>query len=256
MPAVRILVLVLAALVLAGCGGGGDGGTASVPDLVSDNNDPDGPPPAKGIDDPEPVKVVEEFVKDSIAKDYRGMWENLSAGTQARVGPTLEAFRAAAGVDVAESVGTFTPGKYEAVTSARTSPTVAVASIAGERVDPDSKKPEFETFGTALFKEKGAWKLELFGSTVLTLVVPLERLPERHLSIAVDVEAGAPVLEVGIWVDGKQYSSPTEGPDPTSMNIFSEPEGELTPGEHTLMAYVNVGESATATSWTFIVPDK
>lgn len=252
MPVVRILLLFLTALLLAGCVHGG-GGESKVPDIVGTNTDPGGPPPAKGVDDPAPAKALAQFVADSIAKDYRGMWEGLTTATQQRVGGTLAAFRGAVGADIAEQIGSFTPGKYEVVTSARTSPTAGVASIAGQRIDPDSKKAEFETFGAALRKEEGAWKLELYGPAALTLVVPLETLPERHLSIAVDVEAGAPVLEVGIWVDGEQYSSPTEGPDPTSMTIFSEPEGELEPGEHTLMAYVDVGESATATSWTFTI---
>ena len=254
MRVVRILLLVVAVLMLAGCGGGG-GGTATVPDLVGPNTDPDGPPPAKGIDDPAPAKALSQFVADSIAKDYRAMWEGLTAATQGRVGPTLEAFRASVGADIAAQVGSFTPGKYEVVTSARTSPTAGLASIAGQRIDPDSKKAEFETFGAALRKEDGEWRLELFGPAALTLVVPLETVAERHVSIAVDVEAGAPVLEVGVWVDGKQYSSPTEGPDPTSMTIFAEPEGELEPGEHTLVAYVDVGDSATATSWTFLVKE-
>lgn len=255
----HLLVVGLAALALAGCGGDGGGGGATTTndpeDLVVDTQEEGGPEWAKGKADPEPGRTAMRFVEASIAKDYRTMWNSLSKATQGRIAPDYATFAKDVARDFATSIGAFVREDVDVVTSVTTGPRVAVASVAGDRIDPASKKKEFETFGAAFVKEDGEWKLELFGPIVLTLVIPEERLALSRPRVAVSVEAGAPILEVGVWIDGKQYPSPTEGASPTQMTIFAEAEQEFEPGDHTVMAYASVGDTAVATSWTFIIAE-
>ena len=255
MPA--ILLALVAVLALAACGGDSNaGGTTDNPDdLVVNTQEEGGPDWVKSEDDPAPGQAVERFVKASIDRDYRTMWDSFSKATQVRVAPSFAEFKGDLGRDFATSVGGFVPGKYEVVNSARTGPALAVASVAGERIDPASKKKEYETFGSALVKEGDDWKLELFSHVQETLVIPEERIAQKIPRVAVAAEAGAPILEVGVWIDGKQYPSPTEGASPTQMTIFAEPDEEFEPGNHTVQVLASVGDTATATSWTFIVAD-
>lgn len=251
------LFVLVAALVLVGCGGdGGSSGTTSDPDdLVVDTQEAGGPDWVKSNSDPAPGRAAMGFVGSAIAKDYRSMWDALSKETQARIAPDYQTFAKGVAKDFAASVGAFVREETNVVTSVTTGPRMGVASVAGPRIDPASKKKEFETFGAALVKQDGDWKLELFGPIVLTLVIPEERIALSKPRVAVSAEAGAPILEVGVWIDGKQYPSPTEGASPTQMTIFAEAEEEFEPGDHTVMAFASVGNTAVATSWTFIIAD-
>jgi len=259
MRSVRIamcLPAAMAALALVACGGNNASGTTSNPDdLVINTQAEGGPDWVKSVADPAPGEAVTRFVKASIAKDYRAMWGSFSAATQQRVAQDYAMFAKDVGPEFADSVGAFVEGKYEVVNSFRTNTAMAVASVAGDRIDPASKKKEFETFGAPLVREKGEWKLELFSHVVLTLVIPEERIALRIPRVAVSAEAGAPILEVGVWIDGKQYPSPVEGASPTQMTIFAEPDEEFEPGNHTVMALASVGDTAAATAWTFVVAD-
>jgi hypothetical protein len=247
------LALAVAVVALAGCGGGSASPTVDTNDLVVDTQEEGGPDWAKSKADPAPGRTIQKFVDAAIARDYRTMWGTFTKATQQRVSSDYEGFAKDIGPDFATSVGAFVKGKFEVVNSFTTSNRHAIASVAGERVDPASKKREFETFGAAMLREDGEWKLELFGPAVLTLVIPEERIALKIPRVAIDAEAGAPILEVGVWIDGKQYPSPTEGASPTQMTIFSEPDREFAPGNHTVMAMANLGDTATATAWTFIV---
>jgi hypothetical protein len=255
---IYLLVALVLAFAAAGCmGDDKTGGTTTndPDDLVIDTQEEGGPEWAKSIPDAAPGEVLEAFVQASIKKDYKGMWDTLSTATQGRVARSYQEFAKDVGKDFAASVGGFVSGKYRIVNSFRTNDTTAVASIAGERVDPASKQAAFETFGTALMKQKGEWKLEIFGPIVLTLVIPEARIALSRPRVAVSAEAGAPILEVGVWIDGKKYASPTEGASPTQMTIFAEADEEYAPGDHTVMAYASVGDTAVATAWTFIIAD-
>lgn len=252
----NVLVVVFAALALVGCGG--DGGSSATTtndpdDLVVDTQEEGGPDWVKSKADPAPGTAVMGFIEAAIAKDFRAMWDSLSKETQARIAPDYEAFSKDVAKDFATSVGAFVREEIDVVTSVTTSSRMAVASVAGDRIDPASKKKEFETFGAALVKQAGEWKLELFGPIVLTLIVPEERIALSKPRVAVSAEAGAPILEVGVWIDGKQYASPTEGASPTQMTIFAEAEEEFEPGNHTVMTFASVGNTAVATAWTFII---
>jgi hypothetical protein len=245
-----LLVLALA----AGCGGSSAGKeAATATDLVGDSNQAGGPDYVKSVDDPAPGAAMMRFVAAARAKDVQTMWDSLSKASKQRVGGTYANFKAQVANDFIDSVGAFVPGKYEVVTSATVGGDLAVASIAGDRKPPEGGAVEFETFGAAMYKQLGKWRLEVFGPGALTLLVPEERTPQQHVSAAVDAETGQPVLRVGMWFDGKQYASPTEGPSPTEMSIFSEPGAKFADGNHTLLALVDLGDTALATAWTFIV---
>jgi hypothetical protein len=254
----QVLAIGLAVLTLVGCGGNGgsSGTTTSDPDdLVVDTQEEGGPDWAKSKADPAPGRVALAFVEAAIAKDYEKMWNTLSKETQARIAPDYETFARDVAKDFAASIGAFVREELRVVTSVTTGSRTAVASVAGDRIDPASKKKEFETFGAAMLKQGAQWKLELFGPIVLTLVIPEERIAQSKPRVAVSAEAGAPILEVGVWIDGKQYPSPTEGASPTQLTIFAEAEEEFAPGNHTVMAFASVGDTAVATSWTFIIAE-
>lgn len=248
----RALVLLVACALLAGCGGATKEQVAST-DLVVNSNQAGGPDYVKSVDDPEPGKAILAFVDAAHGKNVKAMWDLLSTASKQRVGGTYAAFKASYAPDFIERVGAFVPGGYDVVTSARIGDGIAVASIAGDRKPPEGGPVEYETFGAAMFRQQGKWRLEIFGPGSLTLLVPEERTPQTHVSAAVDVDMGQPVLKVGMWFDGKQYPSPTEGPSPTEMTIFAEPDEQFEKGNHTVMAVVDLGDTALATSWTFIV---
>lgn len=244
------LLLVLAA---AGCGGGSASTAPVSTDLVGSSNQAGGPAYVKSVDDPGPGKAMMAFVAAAHANDVTAMWDLLSTASKQRVGGTLPVFKAKVANDFIDSVGAFVPGRYEAATSATLGGDLGVASIAGDRKPPEGGPTEFETFGAAMYRQGGKWRLEIFGPGSLTLLVPEERTPLQHVSAAVESDTGQPVIRVGVWFDGKQYASPTEGPSPTEMSIFSEPDHEFAAGDHTLLALVDLGDTAIATSWTFIV---
>jgi hypothetical protein len=256
--AMRPGVLLLLAFVLAL--GAGCGGSATVQptttDLVGDSNQAGGPDPVRGVDDPGPGETMLEFVAAAHRNDARAMWNMLTRASQLRVGGTFPVFKAKVASDFIGSVGAFVPGEFRVVTSARLGGGLAVASIAGERKPPEGGPAEFETFAAPMYEKGGAWRLEVFGPGSLTLLVPEERTPLQHVSAAVAVETGQPVIRVGVWFDGKQYGSPTEGPSPTQMTLFSEPDEDFEPGDHTMLAVTDLGDTALATSWTFIVGPK
>jgi hypothetical protein len=238
-------------LVAAGCGGQKE--QVASTDLVIDTNQAGGPDYVASVEDPAPGQALLGFVEAAQRKDAKAMWDSLSTASKQRVGGTFAVFKEQAAPDFIDSVGAFVPGGYDVVTSARVGKSLAVASIAGDRKPPEGGKIEYETFGAAMYRQRGKWRLEIFGPGQLTLLVPEERTPQSHVSAAVDVEVGQPVIRVGMFFDGKQYPSPTEGPSPTEMTIFSEPDDDFEDGNHTVMALVDLGDTAIATSWTFIV---
>lgn len=248
-----VLPLAIACLLVTGCGGNKQPEQAASTDLVVDSNQPGGPDYVKSVDDPAPGKAILAFVDAAHRNDPKAMWDTLTTASQQRVGGTYAVFKAKVATDFIDSVGAFVAGRYKVVTSARIDDDFAVASVAGDRKPPEGGRIEYETFGAALYKQQGEWRLEIFGPGSLTLLVPEERTPQAHVSAAVDADVGQPVLRVGMWFDGKQYASPTEGPSPTEMTIFSEPGGKFANGNHTVMALVDLGGTALATSWTFIV---
>lgn len=253
-PAVRPALFLLLVLALAGCGGGGAASTQTVStDLVGTSNQAGGPDYVESVDDPGPGEAMMAFVAAAHAEDVEAMWNALTTASKQRVGATLPVFKGNVAKDFIDSVGAFVPGKYEVVTSATLGGDLGVASIAGDRKPPEGGPAAFETFGAAMYRQGGKWRLEIFGPGTLTLLVPEERTPLQHVSAAIDSETGQPVIRVGVWFDGKQYASPTEGPSPTEMSIFSEPDHEFAAGDHTLLALVDLGDTAIATSWTFIV---
>jgi hypothetical protein len=246
------LLLLFACALVAGCGGEKKQVVAST-DLVVNSNQPGGPDYVKSVDDPAPGEAIMAFIEAAHRKDAKAMWDALSTASRQRIGGSFAAFKSDVVAEFIDSVGAFVPGKVQVVTSARIGDGLAVASVAGDRKPPEGGRIEHETFGAALYEQAGRWRLEVFGPGTLTLLVPEERTPQTHVSAAVDVEVGQPVIKVGLWFDGKQYPSPTEGPSPTEMTIFAEPDKDFPKGNHTVMAVVDLGDTAIATSWTFIV---
>jgi hypothetical protein len=185
------------------------------------------------------------------------MWATLSVATKERAGPTFADFRERAGADFVEGPGAFAAG-YEVAMSVRATPTTGVAAVKGQRVDRFTDLEEFDVFAAGAVKESGAWKLEVLPPGALQLVSPDTQVASDKPVVVVNVEGSAPIIDVGIWIDGKQYPSPTDAASETQLNLLAQPRESIGSGAHTLVAYAGLAGVGTtipiANAWTFSSP--
>lgn len=249
--------------MLAGCGGDGGGTRTSVetepsPEGVIGTLDTSTAVVVESVADSGPGKVLREFADAARARNMKGMWALLSDASRERSGPTLDEFAARAGADFIETVGGFQKG-YEVSVSARTSDVSGVAAIDGQNVDQFTGLRDHDAFAAGAVKERGKWRLEVLPPGALQLVSPDTQVASDKPVVVVTAEASAPIIDVGIWIDGTQYHSPTDGSSPTRMNLLAQPRESIGSGSHTLVAYAGVsgttgGIVPMANAWTFSSP--
>ena len=71
--------------------------------------------------------------------------------------------------------------------------------------------------------------------------------------LAVQISGDAPLVESGMWVDGRELTVKGGGLKPTVGTIYGAPDTPLSPGTHTAVAYGRTDAHATAVAWTFRV---
>lgn len=258
----RGLVAALAAVALAaGCGGDGGGDAApvtTVPDsgnVIGTEIDTSSAVIVESVADPGPGRALQVFVNAARKENLPAMWSVMSPASRERAGPTLAEFRARAGPDFLETVGGFTD-ELEISMSVRTSAVTGVAAVEGRFVDPFTGVRGFEAFAAGAVKEGGKWLLEVLSPGALQLVSPDTQVASERPVVVVNAEASAPIIDVGIWIDGKQYTSPSDGGSPTRLNLLAQPQEKIGLGPHTLVAYAGVsgttgGIVPMAGAWTF-----
>ena len=107
---------------------------------------------------------------------------------------------------------------------------------------------------TAYHRVGGAWHADRAGAVQIRVLGPAPgstapRLPQ----VAVELSASAPLVESGLWVDGKELLEKGGGLSPKKGTIYGAPAARLTPGTHRAVAYSRTDTHASAITWTFRV---
>ena len=250
-------------LAAAGCGDG-DGGAQQAPpttndprDVIGDEIDPSSPSAVESVADPGPGEALRAFVEAARSKDMRAMFALLSPEAKSRAGPTFAEFEERAGSDFLETVGGYDEG-YEIAVSARTSEVTGVAAVDGRYIDPFTNVRGFEAFAAGAVKVGGKWLLEVLPPGALQLVSPDTQVASDRPVVVVGVEGSAPIIDVGIWIDGRQYPSPTDAASESRLSLLAQPTESIGSGSHTLVAYASLAGVGTtipiANAWTFSSP--
>jgi hypothetical protein len=69
--------------------------------------------------------------------------------------------------------------------------------------------------------------------------------------VAVELSAKKPLIESGMWVDGKELVVKGGGLTATKGTIYGAPGMPLAKGTHTAVAYARTAEHAHAVLWMF-----
>lgn len=231
----RSAAAAVALLLLAGCAGDSEeteeqrqAPPAAVQELLGE------------IEQARPGAALRSFVRAAGRRDVRGMWQRLSAPSRRLLGPGQAAFRRGPARGLAQELSGL--GRRNRLFLSQTiTPSVAVAAVRnGARV-----------YAAALRRERGIWRVEL-GSPVQ--IEPLRPKPgetvRRRTQLAAEVTAGAPVVEAGLWLDGRAFPSRGGGPTPNALTMFGE-TSRLTRGLHSVVAFASTTAAATARAWAF-----
>jgi hypothetical protein len=233
----RLVVATAVVAAIAGCSGETDEAEESSPQ----------PPPAAEVDEllgeverARPGAALRDFVRAAARGDERRMWVRLSAPTKSRLGGSLTAFRRQAAPQLRRELAAL-GRRQEVILSETITPRFSVAAVGrGTRA-----------YAAALRLDGGLWRVEL-GSAVR--LEPLRPDPgetvERRTQLAAEVSAGAPIVEAGLWLDGRAFPSRGGGPTANALTMFGETR-RLAPGAHNVIAFASTASSAGARAWTF-----
>ena len=250
----RFVALLIVALALAGCAE--DGGEERAATESQTRTEAATTETAPTTTEPEPFptttpgRVLTRFVRAARAENVGAMWELLSIPSQRRLGPTLEAFRAAGGRRLAQELGRFLPGRSRVFLEEPITGTFAVAAYGG-RTELGERRP-FASYAVALRLEEGGWRIELGGPVELR---PLGPDPGETQSgpfqLAAGAKANAPIMEGGLWLDGRAVPGRTAG-QPNDVTMFSDARGRVPAGPHAVVAFAATFADASALAWNFV----
>jgi len=105
---------------------------------------------------------------------------------------------------------------------------------------------------TAFHQVSGTWKPDTSGAVKIRILGPdakAARLPQ----VAAEISAKKPLIESGLWVDGKELPVKGGGITPTRGTIYGAPGAPLAKGKHVAVAYGRTDRHATAVAWSFRV---
>jgi hypothetical protein len=226
----------LALLFVSGCAGGSDDAAEPNPQ----------PPPTEiqqvlaEVEQASPGVVLRDFVRAAARGDERQMWGRLSGSTRERLGPSLGAFRRGPARGLERELRAMgTPPRL--FLSQTISPPFAVAAVGrGSRV-----------YAAALRLENGVWRVELGAPLQVEALRPKpgETVVRRTL-LAAEVKAGTPILEAGLWLDGRAFPSRGGGPTQNALTMFGEAD-RLQRGAHSVVAFASTAAHAAALAWSF-----
>jgi hypothetical protein len=107
---------------------------------------------------------------------------------------------------------------------------------------------------TAYHLVAGRWHADRSGTVRITVLGPRPGTVAAPLpQVAAELRAPAPLVESGIWVDGKELAVKGGGLTPKRGTIYGAPAGSLKSGRHVAVAYARTDAHATAVAWTFRV---
>jgi hypothetical protein len=105
---------------------------------------------------------------------------------------------------------------------------------------------------TAFHRSSGSWKADRSGAVKIAILGPHGKVA-RTPQVAVELRATKPLIESGMWVDGKELVVKGGGLTPRRGTIYGAPGSPLAPGKHVAVAYGRTAAHGTAVAWTFTV---
>jgi hypothetical protein len=107
---------------------------------------------------------------------------------------------------------------------------------------------------TAFHRVAGAWTADTSGAVKIAILGPhpgetVAAIPQ----LAAELSAKKPLIESGMWVDGKEVVVKGGGLTATKGTIYGAPGMPLTKGTHVAVAYARTANHATAVAWAFRV---
>jgi hypothetical protein len=109
-------------------------------------------------------------------------------------------------------------------------------------------------FAAALGRTGGRWHVLLGDAVRLHSIRPHpgERV-RRRTQVAAGVAANTPILQAGLWVDGRALPANGGGFDRRHLTMWQEAPQPLRHGHHVVVAYASTEADASALAWTFVV---
>ena len=108
------------------------------------------------------------------------------------------------------------------------------------------------THATAFHRIAGAWKPDTTGAVKIRILGPDGKVAARP-QVATELSATKPLIESGMWVDGRELLVKGGGLTSTKGTIYGAPDAPLTKGLHVAVAYARTAQHATAVAWSFRV---
>ena len=105
---------------------------------------------------------------------------------------------------------------------------------------------------TAFHRVAGAWKADTAGAVKIRILGPDGNVTSRP-QVAAELSAAKPLIESGMWVDGKELVVKGGGLTATKGTIYGAPGAPLAKGTHVAVAYARTADHATAVAWSFRV---
>lgn len=105
---------------------------------------------------------------------------------------------------------------------------------------------------TAFHRVAGTWKADRSGAVKIAILGPHGKVTSRP-QVAVELRAKSPLIESGMWVDGKELLAKGGGLTPERGTIYGAPGAALAPGKHVAVAYGRTSTHGSAVAWTFTV---
>ena len=107
---------------------------------------------------------------------------------------------------------------------------------------------------TAYHLVGATWRADRSGRVKIAILGPKRGARAAAVpQVAVELSAPKPLVESGIWVDGRELPVKGGGLTPTRGTIYGAPAAPLAKGVHTVVAYGRTDETASAVAWTFRV---
>ena len=107
---------------------------------------------------------------------------------------------------------------------------------------------------TAVHLANGSWHPDTSGRVKIAVLGPKPGSTAPSLpQVAAELRAPKPLVESGLWVDGKELVVKGGG-TPTHATIYGAPAADLAPGRHVAVAYGRTDSTGSARAWSFHVP--
>ena len=105
----------------------------------------------------------------------------------------------------------------------------------------------------AVHLDGGAWRTDTSGRVKIAILGPKPGSVAPSLpQVAAELRAPKPLVESGLWVDGKELVVKGGG-TPTRATIYGAPASDLAPGRHVAVAYGRTDSTGSARAWSFRV---